>query len=245
MPNIYFRFKQFTIYQDRCAMKVGTDGVLLGAWARVKPSAKRILDIGTGTGLLALMMAQKSHNQATMIDAVEINHPAFFQARQNFEASPWYARLKIYPSSIQKFARIVPYSYDLILTNPPYFHRSHKAKTTARTQARHSDTLPPQDLLKAVQKLLQPEGSFQLIMPVEEGLAFQELAKDYSLFCHRILHFKPKPDKAAKRLLMEFCKFERRGNIEVSELIGRGEDNLHTEEYRSLTKDFYLDSAFS
>lgn len=224
-------------------MKVGTDGVLLGAWAKVESTAKRILDIGTGTGLLALMMAQKS--PTAMIDAVEIDHPAFLQASENFTASPWADRLKIYPSPIQKFAQIVPYSYDLIITNPPYFHDSHKARTTARTQARHSDTLSPNELLEAAKKLLQPKGSFQFIMPVTEGLQFQELASEYGFYTHRRMHFKPKPNKAAKRLLMEFRLYKKEGEMEVSELIGRGEDNLHTESYRQLTTAFYLDTALS
>ncbi|MGB0931573.1 MAG: tRNA1(Val) (adenine(37)-N6)-methyltransferase [Chitinophagales bacterium] len=228
-------------------MKVGTDGVLLGAWAKVEPAAKRILDIGTGTGLLALMLAQKSSTSSstTMIDAVEINHSAFLQASENFSASPWANRLKIYPSSIQKFAQIVPYSYDLIISNPPYFHHSHKAKTAARTQARHSDMLSPNELLEAVQKLLQPKGSFKLIMPVTEGLQFQELASEYNFYTHRLMHFKPKPNKTPKRVLMEFRLYEKEGGIEVGELIGRGEDNLHTDAYRQLTTEFYLDKALS
>lgn len=224
-------------------MKVGTDGVLLGAWTKVEDTAKRILDIGTGTGLLALMMAQKS--PTALIDAVEIDHQAFLQASENFAASLWANRLKIYPSSIQKFAQIVPYKYDSIITNPPYFHNSHKAKTQARTQARHSDTLSPEELLDAVRKLLQPKGSFHLILPPTEALQFQQMASQYDFHCHRILHFKPKPDKPVKRLLMAFYLFPKKDAIEVSELIGRGQDNLHTTAYRQLTSDFYLDTAFS
>jgi len=224
-------------------MKVGTDGVLLGAWVKVDTAAKRILDIGTGTGLLALMMAQKSPK--ALIDAVEIDHQAFLQASENFAASPWMNRLKIYPSPIQKFAQIVPYQYDLIITNPPYFHNSYKAKTTARTQARHSDTLSPDELLSAVRQLLQPEGSFQLILPTTEGLQFQELAKTYGLHCHQLMHFKPKPNKPKKRLLMAFRLHEKDTVLKIEELVGRGANNLHTADYRQLTGDFYLDTAFS
>lgn len=224
-------------------MKVGTDGVLLGAWAKVDTAAKCILDIGTGTGLLALMMAQKSPE--SLIDSVEIDHQAFLQASENFAASPWSDRLKIYPSPIQKFAQIVPYRYDLIITNPPYFHNSHKAKTIARTKARHSDSLSSDELLKAVKQLLQPKGSFQLILPTTEGLQFQQLAKNYGLHCHQMMHFKPKPNKPAKRLLMAFRLSEKNTELKTEELVGRGADNLHTNSYRLLTGDFYLDVAFS
>lgn len=221
-------------------MKVGTDGVLLGAWVEATFPPMRILDIGTGTGLLALMMAQKF--PAAMIDAVEIDHQAFLQASENFAASKWANRLKIYPSSIQKFTQIVPYKYDLILSNPPYFHNSHKAKNIARTQARHNDTLPSNELLEAACQILNPKGSFHLILPPIEGHQFQQLAGEYGLYCRRMMHFKPTPTKATKRVLLELSRLKVEKIKQVEELIGRGTNHEHTAAYCHLTKDFYLNN---
>ncbi len=222
-------------------MKVGTDGVLLGAWVEAQASPKRILDIGTGTGLLALMMAQKF--PTAKIDAVEIDHQAFLQASENFAASKWAGRLKIYPSPIQKFTQIVPYKYDLILSNPPYFHNSHKAKSTPRTQARHNDTLPSNELLEAVCQVLDSKGSFHLILPPIEGLQFRQLASEYGLYCQRMMHFKPTPSKATKRILLQLSRLEVKKTLEVKELIGRGTNHQHTPAYCHLTKGFYLNKC--
>ncbi|NJN77877.1 MAG: methyltransferase [Saprospiraceae bacterium] len=152
-----FRFKQFQIHQDKTAMKVGTDGVLLGAWADVLES-ESILDIGTGTGLIALIIAQR--NQNAMVDAVEIDESSYEQAKQNFEESSWTKRLNIYQSSIQDYAKNCGKQYDLIVSNPPYFVNSTKSKQEDKNQVRHTDSLSFEELIKSVNILLEISGRF-------------------------------------------------------------------------------------
>jgi len=215
-------------------MKVGTDAVLLGSW--VQPgSARRILDIGTGTGILAIMLAQKS---TALIDAIDIDEGAFKQARENALISPWFSRIRMANESFQKFAETTPRRYDLIVTNPPYFHEASKPAEEARVQARHSDLLPFDELVDGVKKILLPHGRFCMILPLKEGMEFMDLAQSKGLFCHHLLRVKTRADKPAKRILMEFDLHV--GLIRDEEIIMREEDLRYSQKYAELTSDYYI-----
>jgi tRNA1Val (adenine37-N6)-methyltransferase len=235
MSDSSFHFRQFTIHQDKCAMKVGTDGVLLGSLVR-PGNAEKILDIGTGTGLIALMIAQKSNAE---IHAVDIDSNSFRQARENFLISPWFYRLVAHHISFQDFAaQQNPMSFDLIVTNPPYFFHASKPIEEARIHARHNDTLAFEELLAGVKKLLKPEGKFYAILPCREGIQFMDLAQKTGLFCHHIIRIKTKAEKSEKRLVMEFGL--RFGILTEEELSVQDENGHFTDEYAALTNDYYM-----
>jgi tRNA1Val (adenine37-N6)-methyltransferase len=234
MSDSTFRFKQFTVHQDKCAMKVGTDAVLLGSW--IHPRLSRfILDIGTGTGLLALMLAQKSF---AGIDAIDIDEGAFFQATENIRTSPWFDRIYVYHQSFQDFINGADKQYDLIVTNPPYFHHASKPSIESRLNARHDDQLTFLELVNGVKKTLSPEGKFYLILPFKEGMEFMDIAQAKGLFCHQLVRVKTKADKQKKRLMMEYSK-EFAIPVE-DEIIIHNEDCSFTEDYLNLTKDYYI-----
>lgn len=228
-----FRFKQFTIHQDRTPMKVGTDGVLLGAWADVE-EARRILDIGTGTGLIALMAAQR--NPSAAIDALEIEPQAYQQAQENIAATPWADRISVFNQALQLFHSLN--RYDCIICNPPYFTKSTKAVTQGRTIARHNDTLPLCDLITHTIRLLHPEGIFCAILPINEAEELIELGEQHQLFLQRITRVHPTPTKPPKRYLLQFG-FQRKSLIE-NPLIIEFERHLYSPEYAHLTAPFYL-----
>lgn len=231
--SLMFQFKQFTVHQDRAAMKVGTDGVLLGAWAE-PDKARFVLDIGTGTGLLALMSAQR--NPEASIDAIEIEPEAAVQAQENVNNSPWADRIRIHPISLFDF--FPPQTYDCILCNPPFFNNSTKNPDASRTLARHSDSLPHGALLGAVVRLLQENGFFYIILPTEEATAFIRLAGEHGLHLSRLTRVLPNPGKAPKRYLMKFGF----ANIpaQTDELVIEISRHEYTPEYIQLTRDFYL-----
>ncbi len=230
-----FHFKQFDIYHDQCAFKVGTDGVLLGAWTDIE-GASRALDIGTGSGLIAIMLAQR--HLALHMDAVEIDEASFLQAQQNMQACRWSNRLQIFHQSLQDFAKDTTQQYDLIVSNPPYFNTGTTKQNQAKKNARHTATLPYQDLLKAVKKMLTNEGRFCLILPTIEGQIFQKQAEKYGLFCTQLVEVHPKHDKGVERLLMQFEQIEKPPII--SRLVIQFEQrNDYTPAYIELTKDFY------
>jgi len=236
LGNDWFNFKQFTIRQEGAAMKVGTDSIILGSWVNVK-NASKILDIGTGTGILAIMMAQRSEAE---IIAVESNKNAFLEAVFNVKSSPWNNRIRLVESSFQNFAKIelcVKSKYDLVISNPPYFNKSIQARTLDRTIARHTITLSSNDLLEGVLKLLKAKGRFCLILPVTEGKQFIKDAEERGLHCIRILHLRTTKSQSVKRLVMEFSPEIRK--IEKQELTIRKEDQDYTFEYKNLTKEFY------
>ena len=235
MPNPYFSFKKFTIYQDKCAMKVGIDGVLLGVWASLE-NADNILDIGTGTGLIALMLAQRSNS---IIDAIEIEPNAVIQATENANNSPWSNQIQVMQISLQAFAEIANKQYDLIVSNPPYFNNSLKAPSESRTAARHTDSLTHEELIENAIKLLKPEGRICLILPVNEGLRCVDFAKKNGLHCAKKVTVFPKPNAAAKRLLLEFSLIPVQK--ESSELVIEAvERHQYSPEFSLLAKDFYL-----
>jgi tRNA1Val (adenine37-N6)-methyltransferase len=233
MSESYFQFRQFTIRQDKCAMKVGTDAVLLGSW--VNPhGVDNILDIGTGTGIIAMMLAQKSTAQ---IDAVDICPDAFSQATENVSESLWAERISVHHISFQQFAAITTKKYDLVVSNPPYFSDAPKPLTWGRIQSRHTDMLTFTELIKGVGKVLARNGKFCVVLPCREGAAFMDEALEHGLFCSNIMHVKTKPDKEEKRLLMEFSL--HLVSIGESEMVIRKSDNEFSEEYLEMTKEYY------
>jgi tRNA1Val (adenine37-N6)-methyltransferase len=201
MPSTSFAFKQFIINQDKCAMKVGTDAVLLGAWI-IPNGSKRILDVGAGTGVIALMLAQKTDAQ---IDAIDIDEEAFIQAKQNVSESKFSNQITVTHSSFQEYAKMIDKKYDLIVTNPPYFEQSLKSSDEQRSHARHADVLPFEELLDGVLKLLDEKGKFCLILTTLEAIKFRTLAEKKGLNLSKLLRVKSRIDKdVEKRHLMQF-----------------------------------------
>ena len=237
MPKHTFAFRQFTIRQDRCAMKVGTDGVLLGAWADVG-GVKSALDIGTGTGLIALMLAQRA--PAAVIHAVEIDRESALQARENADASPWADRVKVIDSPIQVFAENPPVQYDLIVSNPPFFRDSLKSIRAGRNIVRHTETLSFGDLVKAVSGLLAPGGRFCFILPPGEALVFERIALSSALFKTRYREMRSRPGKPVERVLMQLERESRPPVCEPVLTLHPDDSGQRSEEYAALTSAFYL-----
>jgi tRNA1Val (adenine37-N6)-methyltransferase len=235
MSNNWFQFKKFLIRQDKTAMKVGTDGVLLGAWATVA-DCKRVLDIGTGTGLIALMLAQRSD---ALFDAVEIDPDAANQAATNIAESPWAGRIKVICSSFQDFCKNPSSGYDLIVCNPPFFDNSLKSRTHSRSLARHSDQLELKELTSGVQKLLNPEGHFCVILPADRESEMITISKESNLFPCKIHRIRPVPGKEFRRLLMDFS-FSIAKTTESEMIIETAGRHHYSLEYHDLTKEYYL-----
>ena len=231
-----FRFKQFIVEDSNCPMKVGTDSVLLGAWARLE-NCSRILDIGTGCGLLALMAAQRSEAQITGID---IDLSAIGAAAENFVSSPWSGRLTALQTSLQDYAMDdTLHSFDHIISNPPYFINSLKAPELQRSNARHTDLLPFELLASAPAKLLSPDGRLSLVLPVNESEIFTGIAEQNGLHLAGMLQIFPRQGKPANRVLMEFGRIKKT-IILTSGLVIRDVSGEYTSDYKALTKDFYL-----
>ena len=236
MSSNTFHFKQFTINQDQCAMKIGTDAVLLGAWANLEHHPNSVLDIGAGTGVIALMLAQRSNEET--IDAIEIDENAYKQCVGNFENSPWSDRLFCYHASLEEFTDEIDYKYDLIISNPPFYSDTFKSENKQRDLARFNDALPFHHLVESVSKLLSDEGKFSVIIPFKEEENFIELASNINLFPNRITRVKGSPTSEIKRSLMEFS-FNKNG-LKINELIIEVERHQYTQDYINLTEDFYL-----
>jgi tRNA1Val (adenine37-N6)-methyltransferase len=235
MGNSYFQFKQFLVNQENCAMKVGTDSVLLGCLTSVN-AVIHCLDIGTGTGILSLMLAQQ--NNKLQIDAIEIDEQAFGQAKVNFLNSIFANQIQIHLGALQNFAPNK--KYDLIISNPPYFISKNNFSITdlQRAKARHDDDLPFEVLIESVLNLLSKTGKFVLILPVTEATIFKELSLQKGLFINKNILIKPKPSKASNRIIMEFSIQQ---TVEITEeFIVYNEDNSQTEAYKNLTVEFYL-----
>lgn len=231
-----FRFKQFEVNQDGCAMKVGTDGVLLGAWADVE-NANNILDIGTGTGVIAIMLAQRKLE--ALVDAVEIDATACKTAQKNMENSPFADRLNSFEEAIQDFTKTTRKEYDLIVCNPPFFTGGTLSSLTSRNEVRHTIKLPNGDLLSCVRRLLKKEGKFCVVLPFIEGLRFKELASTYNFYCTKMTQVKSKKEKPVERLLLQF---EKNSKPEATDqlIIQFEKRNDFTPEYIDLTREFYL-----
>jgi tRNA1Val (adenine37-N6)-methyltransferase len=235
MPETLFRFKRFKVSQKECAMKINTDGVLLGAWADV-PTTGHILDVGTGSGVIAMMLAQRSSQ--SRIVGVEIDENSFYEARANMEVSEWSENLEAVLGSIQEYSKEATNQFDLIVSNPPFFSGGTLSATQKKTDVRHAIKLPHSELLRAAYHLLDENGVFSVVLPYIEGLRFIELAEQYRFFLSQVTEVRSFPDSPVERLLISF----RKNQTEVSRdsLSIRDSKKDFSEEYRQLTKDFYL-----
>ena len=231
-----FQFKEFTIHQDKTAMKVGTDGVLLGAWVDLEKKPDSVLDIGTGTGLIALQLAQRCN--AMTIDAMEIEANAYEQAVDNFENSDWADRLFCYHASLQEFVNEIDEKYDLIISNPPFYNDTFKDVEQKRATARHTFTLSFEELISATAKLLNTNGTCSFIIPFHEEKQFLEIAKKAKLFPNRITRVKGNIKTDFKRSLLQLGFLDDRPNID--ELAIEIKRHIYTKEYKNLVKYFYL-----
>ena len=237
MPSPPFRCKKFPVNQDGAAHPAGTDSILLGSWADVR-QVSRALDIGTGTGIIALMLSQRLEESGRdfQVDAVEIHGPSAACARQNFIQSPWNSHLHLSESPVQAY--FPAQQYDLIVSNPPYFTETIIAPEEARRNARSTQTLNISDLVAAMERLLLPTGKCCLIMPVQEGRRLYELAATVGLYLTGIVSVVTKPGKKPERLLIQLEK--KPYHFERSDLLLFDENNLPTERYKKMTGDFYL-----
>lgn len=234
MASDYFNFKQFTIRQDISAFKVGTDGVLLGASVDLS-GVERVLEIGTGTGLIAIMLAQRGNAE---IYAIEPDDESYKQASENVSRCSWSDRIKILHSDLQNFEP-GELKYDLIVTNPPYFTDSIRNNNPRRSASRHNDSLSSADILKAASDLLVTDGRLQLIMPYTEGNVFIAEAREFGFFCNSILKIKPLPTSQVRRLILTLSRI-REKPVERFLTIEHGKRHDYTEEYIRLTREFYL-----
>jgi tRNA1Val (adenine37-N6)-methyltransferase len=233
--NNWFQFKQFKIIQERTAMKVGTDGVLLGAWASVA-GAEKILDVGTGTGVIALMMAQRSLAEIT---GIEIEKMAAEEAMENVQNSLWSNRIKIQNISFQEFVKTTNEKFDLIVSNPPFFSNSQKSKCEHLAMAKHNHLLSLPELVQKSFKLMSPNGKLAVILPVSEAEKIIRITEKEGLYNHRMTEVRPNNLKPPHRYLLEFGK--TLGSVKEEIIpIHTSEDNEFTEKYKALTRDFYL-----
>ncbi|MFI3270013.1 MAG: methyltransferase [Rikenellaceae bacterium] len=235
-----FEFKRFTIEQDRTAMKVGTDGVLLGAWVSLSGDERRILDIGTGTGLIAIMIAQRTDNESVHVDAVEIDKSSAEQATENVSRSDWAEQIEVHRVDIQSFTPSE--KYDLIVTNPPYFVGSLLSPDKCRTTARHTEELTFKELVKSSVRLLNRKGRLALILPTTETQLFDKEAIGELQLVRRCMVF-GKAGAAAKRVMSEYRlsdEVEEQPQISEQLTIRGGDPFDFTDEYKKITSDFYL-----
>jgi tRNA1Val (adenine37-N6)-methyltransferase len=232
-----FNFKQFTVQQDRCAMKIGTDGVLLGAWCPIDNYPFSVLDIGAGTGILSLMLAQRSN--AEQIDSLEIDEKAYEQCVENFENSPWSDRLFCFHAGLDEFVDEPEDEYDLIISNPPFYSEDFKSDNSQRDLARFQDALPFEDLIEAANLLLSENGVFAVIIPFKEEENFIDLCAEVELYPVKVTRVKGTPTTAIKRSLLAFKRYEL-STLTADELIIETSRHQYTEDYINLTKEFYL-----
>ncbi len=235
MSNNYFKFKQFVIFQDKTAMKVGTDGVLLGTWVKAD-NPKNILDIGTGTGLIALISAQRFKN--SIITAIDINKSASEQAQENVENSKFKNQITVLNLSLQDFVKNNNKKFDLIVSNPPFFKESLKSDDNDKNIARHNIKLSYNDLIKLSSEILSEKGKVCLIFPSEQEKNIKEIILQNNLFINKITYVKTTPTKMHKRVLMEISHIKT--NIIQDSLVIEKSRHNYSDEFFNLVKDFYL-----
>lgn len=236
MANPFFQFKQFIIRHDKCAMKVGTDGVLLGAWANTG-LCRSILDVGTGTGLIALMLAQRS---TALIDAIDIDADACTQAVENATDSPFAGRIRVVNTPLADYTAGCQTRYDLIMSNPPYFSDSLKCPNGKRSIARHTDALPLPELIKDCCQLLAPNGRIALILPSDQSERLLSIARLNNLYLCRRTDVLPLPDTPPRRMLIELASNQTISSPVTNSLVIEIARHQYSEEYKTLTRDFYL-----
>ena len=232
--NKWFEFKQFRIEQSKAAMKVGTDGVILGAWTSVD-NTSLVLDVGTGTGLIALMLAQRSN---AAIDAIEIDDDAYCDAKFNFEQSPWKERLRIFHSDFNTFSKEHMQLYDLIVCNPPFFIDSLKTSDPQLAIARHNGSMNFDQLIQGSVKLLKNTGRLAVIIPSESFDEFRETARLQGFYLHQHCNIRPKPGKLIKRVLLELSLIP--GYSETTEILIQNASGEVTDQFKELTGAYYL-----
>lgn len=238
MPNNYFQFKDFIVQQEKCGMKVCTDSCLFGAWVANQITndsiiAKSVLDIGTGTGLLALMLAQKSNAK---IDAVEIDENSFEQASENFDSSPWKERMKVFNADINNWQPQA--KYDLIISNPPFYEKDLVPANTEKAIAKHSGALRLEDLLAKAKNLLNEKGYFALLLPSQRSEWLENKALAYSFFVREKIEVKQTPmHKYFRTMLLLQC--EKTETIKSTITI-KDNNNQYAPEFTELLKDYYL-----
>jgi tRNA1Val (adenine37-N6)-methyltransferase len=235
MSNPYFQFKQFTIYQDQCAMKVCTDASILGAWfAEKTPSCSLVLDIGSGTGLLMLMLAQKHKGQ---IQGIELDLAAFKQLKQNITQSKWKEDLKVFPGDVRSYS--FPYKFDFIITNPPFFEGDLVAASESANLAKHSKELTLAELLTVIGTNLESAGSFGILLPYYRVDYFIELAGSRQFYLQEKLLVRQTPRHGFFRGILHFSR-KKESFVPASELCIKNEAGVYTEEFVELMKDYYL-----
>ncbi|MBY0488084.1 MAG: methyltransferase [Flavobacteriaceae bacterium] len=232
-----FQFKQFTVQQDKCAMKIGTDSVLLGAWCPIDNNPFSVLDIGAGTGILSLMLAQRSY--AEQIDSLEIDEEAYEQCVENFENSPWSDRLFCFHAGLDEFVDEPEDEYDIIISNPPFYSEDFKTNSAQRDLARFQDALPFEDLIEAADLLLSENGIFAVIIPFKEEERFIDLCAEVELFPVKVTRVKGSHTTPIVRSLLAFKRYEL-SVLTADELVIEINRHEYTDDYINLTKDFYL-----
>ena len=236
MANTYFKFKQFTVFHDKCAMKVGTDGVLLGAWCGIK-KASYVLDVGTGSGLISLMIAQR--DPLACIMGIDVDEGAVAQACENFAASPFSRRLDVGHTSFLDLAHIATKKFDVIVCNPPFFSKSLLPPDTQRMQARHAVSLTLDQLFRNAKRILTSEGVFSLIVPFDKEAEIKEVSGKYGWYLLRKTVVFPTPTSPPKRILIECSASFVENSFEDSLMIEQTR-HVYTDDFRTLVKDFYL-----
>ncbi len=234
MPNHYFRFKQFLVRQDRCFMKVCTDSCILGAWTALRlKDVKKILDIGTGTGLLALMLAQES---SALIDIIESDPDSAAQARENIAGSPWSGRIQLTEMDVRiyRFAE----KYDFIITNPPFFESDLRSPVAGKNIAKHDESLSLDQLLKVIRDCLRIGGKFSILLPYHRTLYFENLALEKGLYLLEKLTVQQTPAHAPFRSVLLFGN-EKKAEPRLSELVIKNEKGKYSAEFTELMKDYY------
>lgn len=235
MSNAWFQFKKFRIAQDKCAMKVTTDACIQGAWTPVGQHVRRVLDIGTGTGLLSLMLAQRLPQ--AHIEGVEVEAAAAQQATENVSDSPWHDRIRVVQLDIAEHAP--DYTYDLIICNPPFFTNSLLNPDTNKSLARHDNSMSKQMLVASVLRLLSVEGHFSILLPTQEHKLFAEIAAEQGLKCVATLEVRHRPNASVKRIISIWNK-DASSTVSSEVLTIQNDDGSYTEQFRELLKAFYL-----
>jgi tRNA1Val (adenine37-N6)-methyltransferase len=230
-----FRFKQFIVDDDRSTMRIGTDAILLGAWADPR-TAKSILEIGTGCGVISLMLSQRSNAR---IDAIDVDEESIKQAESNFQKSPWSKNLHQQCITLQNFSLATDQKYDMIVTNPPFFIDSLPSPDARKNRARHTSFLSRQELITGVKHLLNPGGIFWIILPLEDSRKLITLAETAGMYIRKQMKVKPKPGKKINRILSGFG-FQPDAAPFCDELVIRNEDNSFTKEYVTFTEPYYF-----
>ncbi len=234
MANHYFKFKEFTIEQDKCGMKVCTDACILGAYVPAK-NVRKILDIGTGTGLLSLMLAQRFK---TFINAVEIDQNAYLQACENVKNSPWEKQIAVHHSSIQNYSAGTKEQFDFIISNPPFYQNHLQSNTPSKNTAHHTISLSQTDLLLCVDKLLIDNGKFVVLLPKAQSDQLEKLAKNHQLFISEKLLIRDRETSKNVKVIATYQ--QKKTNLITNELIIKKDNGSYSINFIALLKDYYL-----